>query len=188
MFKEDRDFRFFYECLQKATSRFACQIHAYVFMPNHIHLLMTPEEEGGVGLAMRSLGSRYVRYFNRQHARTGTLFEGRYRAAVITSEDYLFTCYRYVEENPVRAGLISHPSAYRWSSHHANASGVQDHLITPHERYLALGSTTHARQAAYREFFRREITLPTLKSIRFATEFARRLSGNPYGLDDRVPV
>jgi putative transposase len=188
MFKGDDDFRFFYESLQRAALRCSCKIHAYVFMTNHIHLLMTPADERSIGQAMRSLGSRYVGYFNRRYERTGTLFEGRYRSTVVTTEDYLFSCYRYVEENPVRAGLISHPSAYRWSSHHANASGVQDHLITPHERYLALGSTTHARQAAYREFFRREITLPTLKSIRFATEFARRLSGNPYGLDDRVPV
>jgi putative transposase len=188
MFLEDDDFRFFYECLQKATSRFTCEVHAYVFMTNHIHLLMTPADERGIGRAMRSLGSSYVRYFNRRHERTGTLFEGRYRATVITSEDYLFTCYRYVEENPVRSAMVSHPSAYRWSSHRGNAAGTPDELITPHERYLALGPTTQARQSAYRAFFRSEIALSTLTSIRFATRFDKPLSGNQFGLDEGVRI
>ena len=169
MFKTEDDFRFYYESLRSATTRFDCQVHAYVFMTNHVHLLMTPVDAHGIGRAMRSLGQRYVGYFNRRHGRTGTLFEGRYRSTVIDSETYLFTCYRYIEENPVRAGLTIEPSIYRWSSNRANALGEEDSVLTPHEKFVALGTSAQERQSAYRALFRREIGQEALASIRFAT-------------------
>ena len=169
MFKAEDDFRFYYESLRSAVKRFDCELHAYVFMTNHVHLLMTPVDAFAIGRAMRALGQRYVPYFNRRHTRTGTLFEGRYRSTVIDSETYLFTCYRYIEENPVRAGLTIDPSIYRWSSYRANALGEEDPLITAHVRFLALGASVDERRSAYRALFRHEIPQDILTTIRFAT-------------------
>lgn len=180
MFKDDDDFRFFIESLRSATLRFDCQVHAYVLMTNHIHLLMTPIDDKAIGIAMRSLGRRHVGYFNRKHGRTGTLYESRYRATIVDTEKYLFTCYRYIEENPVRAGLVSEPSTYRWSSYRANALGAEDSLLTPHELFVALGSTPEDRQSAYRALFRSEIDAGALTSIRFATNSGEHLGGTHF--------
>jgi putative transposase len=166
MFRTEDDFAFFAESLRKATRRFDCRIHAYVFMTNHVHLLLTPVDATAIGRAMQALGARYVRQFNATHARTGTLFEGRYRSAVLNSDAHLFACFRYIEENPLRAGLAHHPSAYRWSSYQANALGVEDPLLTAHEQYLALGPTPETRRSAYRALFQREIAADTLMAIR----------------------
>ena len=177
MFRIEDDFRFFTEVLRSTTVRFDCLVHAYVFMTNHVHLLMTPVDDKAVGRAMRVLGQRYAQYFNRKHARTGTLYEGRYRSTVVDTEEYLFTCYRYIEENPVRAGLTRELSEYCWSSYPANALGAEDSLVTPHDRFVSLASTPQDRQLAYRALFRREIGPDALMSIRFATNSGERLGG-----------
>jgi putative transposase len=169
IFRTNEDFLYFHESLRLATHRFDCLIHAYVFMSNHVHLLMTPADSTALGHAMRSLGIRYAGYFNRRYGRTGTLFESRYRSHVVTSERYLFTCYRYIEENPLRAGLVRSLPAYRWSSYHANALGAEDALLSPHERFTSLGRTRRERQLAYRALFRDEISPDVLTSIRLAT-------------------
>ena len=175
IFNAADEFLFYRESLRSATARFGCQIHAYVFMTNHVHLLMSPGDAHAISAVMQSVGRKYVRYFNDRHARTGTLYEGRYRATVVDTEEYLLTCYRYIEENPVRAGLARSPAGYRWSSHAANAYGADDTIVTPHERYEALGSTCESRQAAYRSLFRSSIELSTLTSIRYATNRAKAL-------------
>jgi putative transposase len=118
---------------------------------------------------MGSVGRRYVRYFNGKHGRTGTLWEGRYRATLIESERYLLTCYRYIELNPVRAGLARHPVEYPWSSHAANAVGTRDPLVSPHPRYLQLAGDPPARRAAYQTLFNSAIDPATLDAIRDAT-------------------
>ena len=180
IFKAADEFHFFRECLRSARDRSGCQIHAYVFMTNHVHLLLSPGDPHGISDLMQSLGRRYVKYFNDRHARTGTLFEGRFRATVVDTEEYLLTCYRYIEENPVRAGLAQNAAGYRWSSHAANAYGAEDSLVTPHERYEALGSTRETRQATYRALFRYAIELPMLTSIRHATNRAKALGSDQF--------
>ena len=180
IFNAADEFQFYHECLRSARDRFGCQIHAYVFMTNHVHLLLSPADPHGTSALMQSLGCRYARYFNDRHGRTGTLFEGRFRATIVDTEEYLLTCYRYIEENPVRAGLAQNPASYRWSSHAANAYGAEDSLVTPHERYDALGSTSQARMAAYRGLFRYSMQQSALTSIRYATNNAKALGSDQF--------
>ena len=140
IFVAEADYHFFIECLQKAAEQHGCAIHAYVLMTNHVHLLLTPEREDSIGKALQSLGRRYVQYFNYTQKRTGTLWEGRYKATLIDSERYLLTCYRYIELNPVRANMVEHPREYRWSSYLSHAEGKLDKLIAEHALYVALVS------------------------------------------------
>ena len=181
MFRGDDDFRFFFATLRSAMLRYDCRVHAYVFMTNHVHLLMSPDSATAISMAMRSLGTRYVRYFNRKHARTGTLFEGRYRSAVVDSEKYLLSCYRYIEENPLRAGMARDLSTYRWSSYRANALGAEDSLLTPHELFVALGATLEDRRSAYRALFRSDIDPDAVMAIRYAANSSDQLVGTPSG-------
>lgn len=169
LFATDTDYQFFRDCLVDACSRHACNVHAYVFMTNHVHLLMTPGAEDCIAKVMQSLGRRYVQYFNYTYQRTGTLWEGRYRATPVDTDHYLLTCYRYIELNPVRAGLAGDPRDFRWSSHGANAFGIPDPLVTAHERYRALGREDRERQTAYRALFRERLDGNTLTAIREAT-------------------
>jgi len=145
-----------------------CAVHAYVLMTNHIHLLLTPARAGAIGRVMQSVGRRYVPYFNWRQNRTGGLFEGRFRATPIDTEQYLLTCYRYVERNPVRAGMVHDPSKWRWSSYRANAFGEANPLITSHEVYLALATDASSRRAAYRAIHAQELDESTLFAIRTA--------------------
>lgn len=172
MFATDDDYQFFLAKLQAACQHQQCDVHAYVLMTNHIHLLITPHHELGISKAMQSIGRSYVRYFNDTYHRTGTLWEGRYRATLIDTEQYLLTCYRYIELNPVRAGMVADPAAYPWSSYHANALGKPDSLVTSHPIYQALGEEEARRQAAYRGLFQQAIEPSTLAAIRESTNKA----------------
>lgn len=137
-------------------------------MTNHVHLLMTPMREEGIGDTMQALGRRYVYYINKTYQRTGTLWEGRYKAGLVDSEGYLLTGMRYIELNPVRAQMVSHPGEYKWSSHGANAQGREDALLSPHPLYTALGASPADRQQAYRELFRHHLDNDLLHEIRDA--------------------
>lgn len=170
VFHDDNDYRWFHHYLHQASVRAGCHIHAYVFMTNHIHLLLTPDTDTSIAKTMQSVGGRYVRFFNTKYRRTGTLWEGRYRATLIDTENYLFTCSRYIELNPVRAGIVTQPGDYPWSSYHANALGKRDPLVVPHQRYLALDNDSQRRQSAYRGLFSRHIDDRSLKDIRYATQ------------------
>jgi len=152
--------------LNQSAIRFSCQLHAYVLMTNHVHLLVSSTETYGISQMMQALGRRYVCYINRRHNRTGTLWEGRFKASLVDSENYLLTCMRYIEMNAVRAKMVDHPAEYRWSSYAANAQGQQDPIVTLHPSYLALGSSADKRQMAYRELFRRPLENPQLHEIR----------------------
>jgi len=158
-------------------------IHAYVFMTNHVHLLMTPQTQTGISKVMQSLGRRYVQYFNYTYKRTGTLWEGRYKATIIDSDTYLLTCYRYIELNPVRANMVALPDDYFWSSYKFNALSKTDKLVTPHELYLQLGNSMVKRQAAYRALFKVQIASGTLGEIRDATNKAWALGGKQFQID-----
>lgn len=133
------------------AAREGCEVHAYVLMTNHVHLLVTPREKGAVSRTMQALGRRYVRYFNDRLERTGTLWEGRYKASLVDDGVYLMNCHRYIELNPVRARMVRDPVDYAWSSHATLALGTHDPLVTPHPYYLALSKAAADRQRTYRE-------------------------------------
>lgn len=180
IFFDARDHFVFAEYLGEAMRQHCCFIHAYVFMTNHIHLLVTPNAVGAIGRMMQTLGRRYVRYFNTRHRRTGTLWEGRYRATLVETERYLFTCYRYIEQNPVRAGIVDDPLKYRWSSHAQNAFGRLDPLVSPHERYLELEREPDARLRVYRDLLDMTIDAATLTEIRLATNLEWALGSDDF--------
>jgi putative transposase len=168
-FFSDSDFMVYLDLLGIAARRTACQIHAYVLMTNHIHLLLTPTDEQGPAAMMKSLGERYVKYVNRRYSRTGTLWEGRYRSCLVQSERYLMVCQRYIELNPVRAKLVNDPFHYPWSSYLRNAHGKECGLVTPHELYSRLGNDKASRESSYRELFSEILTEDTLDQLRRAT-------------------
>lgn len=186
VFRDARDCRRFLFELGEAADNEACAVHAYVLMPNHVHLLMTPRSPGAVGRTLQAIGRRFVPYLNRRHARTGALWEGRYRASLIDSERYFLTCSRYVELNPVRAGLVATPQDYAWSSFRGNALGRPDPLLTPHPVFEALGADDASRRAAYRALFATALSAASLEAIRRATNGGRPLGGAAFR--ERLPA
>lgn len=172
IFVADEDYHFYLEKLKIACQKFQCEIHAYVLMTNHVHLLITPHSENGISKVMQSLGRFYVQYFNHQYHRTGTLWEGRYKATLIDSEQYLLICSRYIELNPVRAEMVSHAGDYPWSSYHRNAMGEKNLLITPHQIYKTLGSNDTERKLNYRALFDNLMPDIEIEEIRVATNKA----------------
>ena len=163
-----KDAQKYLDWLCEAAGEHGLAIHAYALMTNHIHLLATPETAHALPRAMRDVNWRYSRHVNATQSRTGSLWEGRYKASVIEAEDYFFACSRYIELNPVRAGLAATPGAYRWSSYKANAQGVPDPVITPHALYTVQGETPAARAEAYAALFENALGAPALDAIRGA--------------------
>ena len=168
IFESARDSALYLEWLGEAAATYGLAVHAYVLMTNHIHLLCSLANKNSLARTMQSLGIRYTRYFNAAQTRTGTLWEGRFRSCVIDSDAYFIGCSRYIEMNPVRAGLAPSPDVYRWSSYKANALGRADALLTRHETYLRLGSDDEARRSAYRAVFD-ESSLALDERLRAAT-------------------
>ncbi len=152
-FTSDKDMGAYAGWLFEAAEKYSMAIHAWVFMTNHTHLLVTPGCDNSISQCMQYLGRYYVRYFNFQYARTGTLFEGRFKASLVQTSHYLLACYRYIELNPVRAGLVSDPADYVWSSYRANAFGKQVRMWSPHDEYLSLGKSREERYKAYQRLF-----------------------------------
>ena len=161
-----KDFAAYARWLHEFSCKYDVAIHAWVFMTNHVHLLATPRTEDGVSRMMQCVGRQFVRHFNRAYGRTGTLWEGRFKSSVVDEEGYLLACQRYIELNPVRAGMVGDPADYRWSSYHAHAFGTKTNLWSPHEVYLCLGSTDCSRRACYRELFAEQLGQPVLDRIR----------------------
>lgn len=167
-FTSDSDLAAYANWLKDAAKKYGVAIHAWVFMTNHVHLLVTPDADDAVSKTMQYIGRYYVRYFNYQYDRTGTLFEGRYKSSLIQSNHYLLACYKYIELNPVRAGLVKDPADYAWSSYRANTMGQAVKMWTPHENYLALGSNQERRQMAYQNFFTEDMGRELITDIRGA--------------------
>lgn len=180
IFRCEADYLFFLDKLKDSADTQQVDIHAYVLMTNHVHLLVTPHTEAGIGCMMQSVGRHYVRYFNDRNERTGTLWEGRYKATLVDSEHYLLACYRYIELNPVRAGMVSSPVDYRWSSFHANGLGRTDTLTVPHSLYTQLGDDAASRQSNYRALFESELPESVQQAIRDATNKAWVLGGERF--------
>ena len=169
MFTSDADFAAFAHWLHDGSVKFSVDIHGWVFMTNHVHLLMTANHEGGISRFIQYLGRLYVRYFNYNYARTGTLFEGRFRSSLIQEEQYFLTCLRYIELNPIRAGMVKDPGDYRWSSYQMHGLGVHSKLLKPHQLYLALGSCTSSRQQEWRKLLGEVLDIELLAKIRHCT-------------------
>lgn len=177
-FYADEDYRFYLDHLAEQAHKQGCAIHAYCLMTNHAHLLLTPSRQESVGQLMKALGQRYVQYVNRTYKRSGTLWEGRFRSCLMQDEAYVLACYRYIELNPVRAGMVGHPAEYRWSSYRSNAQEEPDALLSPHHLYLSLGREQAERQGAYRELFRDQLDPGLVDELRAATNGNFAL-GNP---------
>ena len=174
------DYRFYLDCLYQAAQRYHCRIHAYVLMTNHVHILATPASSQAISRAMQHVGRCYVRYVNDRYGRTGTLWEGRFRATLVDTERYFFTCCRYIELNPVRARIVEIPEDYQWSSYHCNARGAADILVSAHDQYKGLGNSDQERREAYRALFREAIDEHDLQQIRLMTREGWPLGTEPF--------
>ncbi|MEP7262596.1 MAG: transposase [Usitatibacter sp.] len=179
-FARPSDYELYLGLIEEFGRVHECLIHSYVLMTNHIHLLATPLRPDSASEMMRSVNQRYVQHFNRRLKRTGSLWEGRFRSSLVDSESYLLVCHRYIEMNPLRAGMVSAPGLYPWSSYGANAEGAPSSLVTPHPLYSALGATPGDRQLRYRGLFRAPLTQLQLDSIRGAVGSDRPLGGEAF--------
>lgn len=167
-FFAEEDYHSYLYWLWKSAADWGCAVHAYVLMGNHVHLLLTTSREDGPAKLMQSIGRRYVQYINRSYKRSGSLWEGRYKSSVVQAETYLLACMRYIELNPVRAGMVSDPAQYRWSSYRHNALGAPCEGLQTHPLYLSLGQNEEIRKAAYRALFRTELDDEAINDIRLA--------------------
>jgi putative transposase len=165
------------DSLRDLAQKSGCALHAYCLMTNHVHLLLTPAEPHACATLMRNLGQRYVQYFNRRYTCSGTLWEGRYRSCLVDSAEYVLACHRYIELNPVRAGMVASPSAYRWSSHNSNSGRIDNRLLSPHSELIALADDGASRSVAYQKLFDRGDQATFLRSIREATNSGFPLLG-----------
>jgi putative transposase len=183
IFGDVDDYRRYLESLREVTKVAGVAVHAYVLMPNHAHLLMTPPDSVAVGRTMQAIGRRYVRWFNDRHSRTGGLFEGRYRSTVVEADRYLLACMRYIELNPVRAAIVQRPEEFPWSSYRHHAGLSADPAITDHALYWSLGNTPFERQAAYMRLFEQEAGAAEIDRIRAATHGGWALGERGFALE-----
>lgn len=180
-FIEPENYQFYLELWRAMARRYGVSVHAYCLMTNHVHFLVTPGRADAVSNAMKVVGSRYAHYINLRYKRTGTLWEGRHRASLVQSDTYLLCCHRYIELNPVRAGMVARPDEYRWSSYGGNAWGDPGWL-TQHEEYLRLGDSREARCYAYRELFRHQLSEADLHLIRKAAHYCQPVGDDRFRL------
>lgn len=178
VFFADEDYQAYLKWLREAAERYHCDVHAYVLMTNHVHLLLTPREAQSASRTLQYLGRRYVPYINHSYGRSGTLWEGRFKASLIQEQDYLMACYRYIEMNPARAAMVSQPGDYRWSSYHFNAQGQPSEWLVQHPQYKRLAATTGERCEAYRKLFDSALGPAQLTELRRCLQ-----TGTPLGND-----
>ncbi|MBA5608080.1 transposase [Duganella sp. FT3S] len=168
-FFADADYQTYQHLLRDHTAASDCALHAYALMGNHVHLLLSSATPAGPATLMKAVNQRYVRYINKKYQRTGTLWQGRFHSSLTEEPAYFFACHRYIELNPVRAGVVAHPAHYRWSSYRANAEGASNPLLQAHPLYDALGDSPDQRQRTYRELFAHELQADVLAQIRQAS-------------------
>jgi putative transposase len=164
------DYLVYLSMLRDASVQSGCNIHAYVLMPNHVHVLATPSSTDGTASLMKLVGQKYVQYINRRHDRFGTLWQGRYRSCLVADARYFLACHRYIELNPVRAGIAAHPIDYEWSSYRSNAVGLASQLIVPHQFYANLSNEKSERERFYRALFTEEMPELMFDDLRTATK------------------
>lgn len=180
IFFRDEDYRFYLHCLAEACALQHVDVHAYVLMSNHVHLLVTPTHASGISKVMQSVSGRYAQYVNSTYRRTGTVWGGRYRSTIVDPERYLLRCMCYVELNPVRAGIVAHAAQYAWSSFHCNADGARDLVVSHHPVYQQLGDTPEIRRGRYQTLIRLPMDAATLAEIRNATNKGWVLGGEEF--------
>ena len=178
IFHCEGDYRFLWKCIKEAADKHQVAVNAYVFMSNHVHLLLTPEDPWAISRTMHSASRRYAGYFNKRYERTGTLWEGRFHASLVKTDSYFLTCHRYIDQNPLRAGLARVPEQYPWSSHRFYATGEVNSLVTAHHAISVLGESEQSRHRAYRDLVSRPVRDADLDCIRKACR-----SGRPIGED-----
>ncbi len=183
MFRDDADRTIFLGFMDEALDKCACDLHAYVLMTNHVHLLATGHQGGELSELMQRVGRKYARLANLRWGRTGTLFEGRFRSSLVDSEAYLLTCMRYIELNPVRAGMASHPAQYPWSSYRLNASGEPSRPIVAHAVFQQLGESAGTRGDRYRSLVAAGISDDDLQRIRTSARTCRALGNEAFCAD-----
>ena len=179
VFVDDADRESYLRDLGRSAADHALRIHGYVLMDNHVHLLVGSDKEGAAGAAMRALGARFGRRYNARHARTGPLWEGRFRSFLVDTDGYLLRCLAYVERNPVRAGMVAEAGDFRWSSARHHLGWRSDPLVSEHATYLALGATGTARAAAWRRALAAPMPASLLDDLR-----RRGRDGRPFGGED----
>ncbi len=181
IFFRDADYLEYLKILKKNADKYECQIHAYVLMTNHVHLLLTPATGESVSSLFQSLGRMYVYYINKKYHRSGTLWEGRHKGNIIESDLYFLTCMKYIESNPVRAKMVKYPVDYPWSSYHANGKGNSNAILTEHEVYSCLADKQSERLGAYNALFETKLESQILLDLENSIQ-----SGTPLGSDDFV--
>jgi putative transposase len=187
VFFNPSDYIRYQDYLQDALLRYGVLCHAFVQMTNHVHLLLSPGSSEGISRVMSLLGNRYVQYFNRCYERSGTLWEGRHRSCAIANDRYFWAAQRYVELNPVRAGMVERPEGYYWSSYACNGLGDNSDLVTPHGLYLGLSCHPEKRCQAYRALFRENEYEAEFDAIRLATRRGTTLGGRAPARGMRSP-
>ncbi|HAW94471.1 MULTISPECIES: transposase [unclassified Arsukibacterium] len=179
-FYDEIDKACYLSILETYLTAYQVQLHAFVLMSNHVHLLLTAGKEGVISNVIQNLGRDYVHYFNKRYHRVGTLWDGRFKDSLVETDQYFLTCQRYIELNPVRAKMVAHPADYHWSSYHANARGIKIKVITPHQVYLNLAETSEKRLENYQALFEGGLPDHDLESIRDAIKHSYPLANESY--------
>jgi len=180
IFHDDADRMIYLSFLDEGLREHACDLHAYVLMTNHVHLLATSHREGEFSALMQFVGRKFVRLMNMRWGRTGTLFEGRFRSCPVDSETYVLACMRYIELNPVRAGVVPRPEAFPWSSYMRNAGGSPGSPLVPHEVYNHLGRDSEERGRHYHGLIAEGIPGSELEKIRASARQGRSLGSDEF--------
>jgi putative transposase len=183
IFREPEDYQRFLGWLKVSAKEYKVAIHAYVLLPDSLHLLATPADEAGLAQAMQRVGRYYVPWFNAKYGRSGSLFQGRFKTSVIDAASYFMQCSQYIESSPVRAQLTGDALAYQWSSYAHHAGVRPDPVITDHALYWALGNTPFQREAAYKELAERPLTAAQLEVIEKAVLKGWPLGSEAFKLD-----
>jgi len=171
VFASDEDYLYYLDTLQAWKEILGCKVYAYCLMTNHVHLIIDPgEDANNISLLMKRVAGRQTRYVNKLERRTGTLWEGRYKSSPISTNEYLLSCGRYVELNPVRVGIVSDPGAYKWSSYRVKAGLTKQEWLDFDPCYLGLASSQKEREEKYREWIRDTIPEGEAKQIREAIQ------------------
>ena len=179
-FFEEENYRVYLRYLAEVLPRYGYSLHAYCLMPNHVHLLISPDHKESISNLMKVVCSRYGQYINKKYERTGSLWEGRHKASAVDSDSYLLKCYRYIELNPVAARIVDSPKQYAWTSYHRNAWGESDPLVTMHESYRQLGQNQELRNSRYRALFHKTLSHEDRAAIRRATHFSMPLGSDEF--------
>lgn len=179
-FKTDHDYRVCIDYLHQSCEKYKCAVHAYVFMPDHMHLLVTSAQKCGVGKMLQLFSRQYVQYFNRHYNRSGSLWSGRYKSALVDRVQYGIDCCRYIETNPMRSMLVGHPGEYQWSSYNFHAEEGQDSLVSPLNEYLSLGINKLSCSNHYKKLCDIPLDKKTCRLIQSETDRSRVIGNESF--------